>query len=95
MNDDEKQVKAHLESRGFTDVIREPVKDSTPDFLVNQKIAIEVRRLYENWFTESEVKGLEETAISLRKNILELLREFGKPVKDESWWVRFEFSRPV
>lgn len=95
MDATEKLVYDHLAYRGFTSVAYEPDGNIPPDFLIDGKIAIEVRRLNQNHFTNSEAKGLEEVAIPLWNKIKQLLGLLGPPTKGESWFVHFKFSRPI
>lgn len=48
MNNDEAIVKRFLENQ-FLKVTHEPDRNIPPDFLVNDEIAIEVRRLNQNY----------------------------------------------
>lgn len=95
MDATETHVSDHLRSRGFTNVVYEPDGNVPPDFLINGKIAVEVRRLNQNHCVGSEAKGLEEVAIPLWRHIQQLLGNLGAPVRGESWFVYFRFSRPV
>ncbi|PCJ30168.1 MAG: hypothetical protein COA90_10080 [Gammaproteobacteria bacterium] len=91
----EKHVLKHLHSCKFSSIEYEPNGNVPPDFLVNGKIAIEVRRLNQNHFTRDGVKGLEETAIPLWQKVKRLVENFSQPLNGESWFVYFSFSRPV
>ncbi len=91
----EKHVLEHLKHIGFTNIIYEPDGNIPPDFLVDNKIAIEVRRLNQNYFDGNTTKGLEEAAIPLSYNIKKLLLDIGTPINGQSWFVWFHFSRPV
>jgi hypothetical protein len=95
MDPTEKLVCVHLKHRGFTNIIYEPDGNIPPDFLVNGTIAIEVRRLNQNYFDEIKAKGLEEVAIPLSNQIKNLLGSLGAPVNGESWFVFFRFKRPI
>ena len=61
MDETERIVLAHLTHRGFTDVVYEPDGNIPPDFLVNGSIAIEVRRLNQNYFEGADAQGLGAT----------------------------------
>jgi hypothetical protein len=95
MDPTEKLVADHLTHQGYTDVVYEPDGNVPPDFLVNKRIAIEVRRLNQNHFDGADAKGLEEVAIPLWKKIEKLIASFGSPTAGESWFVFFRFGRPV
>lgn len=95
MDATEKLVADHLVHRGYTNVLYEPDGNIPPDFLVNGDIAIEVRRLNQNYFKGSDARGLEEVAIPLWKRVEELASSLGPPTENESWFVFFRFARPV
>ncbi len=95
MDPTEKLVSDHLTHRGYTTVVYEPDGNIPPDFLVDGVIAIEVRRLNQNHFDGAHTKGIEETAISLWHKIKLLVDSLGTPVRGESWFVYFHFTRPV
>lgn len=95
MDASEKLVEDHLHHRGYVNVAYEPDGNIPPDFLVNDTIAIEVRRLNQNHFGGPNAKGLEEVAIPLWNKVKALLASMGPPTKGESWFIHFTFSRPV
>jgi hypothetical protein len=95
MDATEKHVHDYLVHRGFANITYEPDGNVPPDFLVNGNIAIEVRRLNQNYFDVGGAKGLEEDAIPLWHKIKQLLSDPGPPVRGESWFVHFRFSRPL
>lgn len=95
MDATEKHVSDHLLHRGFTNIVYEPDGNIPPDFLLDGTIAIEVRRLNQNHFSEAESKGLEEVAIPLCNKVKNLLVSLGPPLSGESWFVHFRFKRPV
>lgn len=66
-----------------------------PDFVVDGTIAIEVRRLNQNYFDGVQTKGLEEVAIPLWQKIENRVYGLGPPNTGESWFVCFRFGRPV
>jgi hypothetical protein len=97
MNADEKLVFDHLTSRGFT-IQREPEGPSTtPDFLVDEKAALEVRRLNLNYaFKDGSTEGLEVGRIPFRKHLETLLESLGEPKDGQSWSVYFRIKgRPI
>ena len=96
MDRSESFVRLHLHHRGFDDVVYEPSPNEPPDFLVNGKIAIEVRRLNQNFVTTSgKIYGLEEDSISLWRGLKEMLPQLGPITFAHTWSVVAEFSRPV
>src|ERR1035437_2800358 len=79
----------------FESIVYEPDGNIPPDFLLNGRIAVEVRRLNQNERTESGLRGLEGTAIKLRMRIGRLLASLGPAKSGASWYVYCRFSRPV
>jgi hypothetical protein len=87
MDRQEQIVKEYLESKGYTDIVYEPDGNIPPDFLVDNKIAIEVRRLNQNFVAEGESKGLEEVEIPLYHTIVKIVSEFDDRFIDRSYFV--------
>lgn len=95
MDGSERLVEQYLHSLGYTDVIYEPDGNVTPDFLVNGRIAVEVRRLNQNYIpAQGKPYALEETEIPLWHGMERLLPSLGGPVNDSSWFVGLSFQRP-
>lgn len=95
MDESEKLADAYLRYRGFTEIQFEPDGNVPPDFLCDQRVAVEVRRLNQNHDDGSGLKGLEETAIPLSKSIRKLILSLGPPSHGHSWFVFYRFSRPI
>lgn len=95
MDASEALVEQYLHSLGHTKVVYEPNGNVPPDFLVDDRIAVEVRRLNLNVTDGNKVKGLEETAIPLAKIMAKELESFGAPTYGQSWYVFYRFSRPL
>jgi hypothetical protein len=95
MDASENIVNEYLKHQKYEDIVYEPDGNVPPDFLVNGRIAIEVRRLNQNKSDGGGSKGLEETAIPLRKKIEKLAFSFGPPDDGESWFLFYRFSRPI
>ena len=95
MDSSELLVQQHLESRGFKDIVFEPDGNIPPDFLVDGRIAIEVRRLNQNCGTNGKVVGLEESAYPLHGKLESLLRSLGPAHSGASWFVMHQFHRPI
>lgn len=94
MDPTEQIVHSHLVSLGYQDILYEPDGNVPPDFLVDRKIAVEVRRLNQNERGRTSPKGLEEVEMPLLGKLQRLLASFG-PSKTTTWWVFFRFKRPV
>jgi hypothetical protein len=97
MDDSERLVETYLRGIGFTDVRYEPDGNVPPDFLADGRVAVEVRRLNQNYNDDSGrgPRGLEETAIPLWRRVRSYLVGLGSaPASGESWYVFYRFSRP-
>ena len=98
MDDSEKLAEIFLRNSGFTDVRYEPDGNVPPDFLADRRVAVEVRRLNQNYDDGrgKGLRGLEETAIPLGQWIRNYLMGLGPgPVNGQSWFVYYRFSRPT
>jgi hypothetical protein len=95
MNREEEITETYLKSLGFTDVIFEPDGNIPPDFTIDGRIAVEVTRLNQHFFTKDEVIGLEEHRIPLFKLIESSLKEFDSQYRGYSYWVSIRFHRPI
>ena len=85
----------YLTYLGVKDIVFEPDGNVSPDFVVNGKIAIEVRRLNQHYSDKSgKPEGLEQLAMPLRQRLETLLRMLGPPTNNLSWWVSYRFKRP-
>jgi hypothetical protein len=95
MNREENIAETYLKSLGFKDVVFEPDGNVAPDFLIDGKVAVEVRRLNQHYFTKDKAIGLEESIIPLFE-LLELsFSEFDWQYKGFSYWVSIKFHRPI
>lgn len=96
MNKEEKIAETYLiNSLGFRNVVFEPDGNSPPDFSIDGRIAIEVRRLNQHYFTKDNAQGLEEDRFRLFKLIRSSLKEFNSQYKGDTYWVQIKFRRPV
>lgn len=94
MNLDEKIARQHLEHLSFSDIVYEPDGNIPPDYLVDGKIAIEVRRLNQHIKTESRAIGLEEEAIPFADGIQKIIDSITIP-EQSTWFVHLSFQRPI
>ncbi len=95
MDHSEKLAGEYLCHLGFQDIIYEPDGNIPPDFLVEGRIAVEVRELNQNQITDSGYRGLHEDAIPLSMKFKKLLISLGPAENGESWFVRYKFWRPI
>src|SRR5580765_7098077 len=84
---------------GFSRIEYEPEgRSKPPDFLLNGRIAVEVRRLNQIETLSQAARrprGLEEIAIPLWNTVQDLLPSFGPPTAQVSWYVFIRYNRPV
>lgn len=95
MDQSERIARDHLKSRGLQSIVYEPDGNVPPDFLVDGRIAVEVRRLNESIQTAHGMQGLEEVATPLWLKMQKLLQSYGPPRSGVSWSVSWRFRRPV
>jgi hypothetical protein len=92
---EEQLAEKYLISLGLGEVVYEPDGKVPPDFLVDRRIAVEVRRLNQHYEAQGKLRGLEEDSISLRQSLENLLRTFVSPQPRTTWFVMFSFRRPL
>lgn len=92
---EEELVGKFLSNEGYTDVEYEPEGNVTPDILVNGTIAIEVRRLNENFKGAEKHEGLETKDTALRKMFTSLTKEVTSSEFDHSAIILYHFKRPL
>ena len=91
----ERLVDDFLAYHGYRDVVYEPDGEVPPDFLLDGRIAVEARRLNQNYKTGAHTQGLEKLRIPLQCKIKKLVLSLGPPTQGASWFVGFRFRRPV
>ncbi len=95
MDDTERSALAFLEFEGFVNVVYEPDGNVPPDFLLDGRIAVEVRRLNQHLFKRTTPIPLEHARYSLAGRITALLRSLGEPNPAQSWLIGYRFARPA
>lgn len=95
MNRDEEIARQYLESLGLGTVVHEPDGNRMPDFLVDGRIAVEVRRLNQHMEGEDGMEGLEKVEAALVRHFDKILPDLGPPDGEGSWWVAYQFRRPL
>jgi len=89
---EEKIAYEYLESIGFENIVYEPNGNRTPDFVIDDEIAVEVRRL--NQFHNKV--PLEKVQFNLLPKIVKQIESFnGKTLFKESAFVGVSYSRPI
>lgn len=94
MDRSEELVRVYLEGLGLGPVVYEPDGGIPPDFAIND-IAIEVRRLNQNYESECGYEGLESVEASILRYVEKLLPTYGPPKNGQGWWVFLAFWRPL
>jgi len=95
MKYEEEIARNFFERQGFTNLIYEPKGNRTPDFLLNDEIAIEVRRLNQYLTNEIKPRPLEELYYDLIPNLQKLFNTYNKVDHTSSAFVSVYFSRPL
>jgi hypothetical protein len=97
MDNSERLAEEYFRSLGVDDIRFEPDGNVPPDFLLSGQIAVEVRRLNQNFEgTNQSARGLEEDRIPITVWLDKFLRnlKFGEPHR-RTWFVGCDFSRPL
>lgn len=99
MRREEKRAEEYLKSLNLGEVTFEPHGNVAPDFEIASTIAVEVRRLNQNYENGGKIRGLEEDQIPLIAKIKKLLDRFKEPHKDveeNSWFLHLAIRhRPL
>ncbi len=94
MDSAEEIVNRMLSNMGFGSIAFEPDGNIPPDFVIDGRIAVEVRRLTQIHDDGSGPRGLSEVSISLTQKVEKLLNSIEESGQG-AWWVSFGFRRPV
>jgi len=94
MNADERIAQLAFKQKGFEDVVFEPDGNIPPDFLLDGRIAVEVRRLNQCIEKNGKIRGQDEILQPFWDGMHKLLGEMGQSV-NESWFVAFTYQHPV
>lgn len=95
MDPTEQLAERYLLHRGHRNVTFEPDGNVPPDFLIDDNIAVEVRRLNQTYVENGVPHGLEKANISTWQGVKRLLGRFDRPTSEASWYIRIRLSRPV
>jgi hypothetical protein len=82
-------------SRAGHRVCHEPDGRVPPDFLIDGRVAVEVRTLNENYFEDDEVVGLERDAIRVVGMVRGEAGRITKMPGGASYWLALTFQRPI
>lgn len=94
MDRSEALARVYLESLGIGPVAYEPDGGIPPDFVIGD-VAIEVRRLNQNYEGEGGYQGLESVEAGLLRYVERLLPTYGAPKGGQGWWVFMTYWRPL
>lgn len=95
MKKDEKLALQYLESLGFENILHEPDGNIPPDFLIDNKVALEVRRLNQNFESGDRNSGLENIQFPLMHKIQNLLSNIKASTFEKSYFILYTFRRPL
>lgn len=96
MKREEALAKLYLHSLGISKIVHEPDGNVTPDFVVDGRIAVEVRRLNQHKITtQGKPIALENLQFALARSTREVLRSLGPSKNGRSWLVHYKFSRDL
>ncbi|MBS0586684.1 MAG: hypothetical protein JSS37_01725 [Proteobacteria bacterium] len=88
----EEAIAENFLKKNCHDVIYEPDGNVSPDFLIENSIAVEVRRLNEQYYDkDGNTNGLEETAIPLKNRIKKVFSNYN--AETNNFWVALHYER--
>jgi hypothetical protein len=95
MNQDESIAEKYLKQLGKVEF--EPDGNIPPDFVLDNNIAIEVRRLNQQYRENGESKGLEEVSIPLRQTVMSILSQHhvSDTDRENRYWLALCYARNV
>jgi hypothetical protein len=82
-------------SEGFNKILHEPDGNVPPDFLLNDSIAVEVRRLNQYLKRQENSIPLEDLEFKLMPRIRNLLLRFEEPGIESSAFLTISYKRPL
>lgn len=94
-NREEQLIIDCLKVQGFDRISYEPNGNVPPDILLNNKIAIEVRRLNKNQIYGNDFKGLEQEGYAIYGLMKKIMEEISDKDFDKSALIGYFFNRPL
>ncbi|MGJ5642858.1 hypothetical protein [Formosa sp. S-31] len=91
MKREEKIAETYFKYHGFHNIIFEPKGNRTPDFEINNKIAVEARRL--NQFHKGE--PIEKVEYNLVPKIITQIKSYGNGLHKTSAFIGIRYRRPI
>ena len=95
MNLDESIAHDMLSAIGYTNIQHEPDGNNPPDFLVDNRIAVEVRRLNENFFNSSKPEGLEQLHLAIDRFFTKEINRGERNNENANWVIEVFYQRPL
>lgn len=95
MKREEQIADQYFKLKGFSSIIYEPDGNVPPDFLLDNEVAVEVRRLNQHWDINGSREPLENLEFDLIPRFIGLLKSYESVPFDKSAFVNIEFSRPI
>lgn len=95
MDSTEEHVRRFLLHAGLEPVAYEPDGNQPPDFVAAGGIAVEARRLNKHHESAGKPVALDKDAFPLLSGMRKLLASFGASREDLSWFVMYQYQRPV
>ncbi|MCX6320586.1 MAG: hypothetical protein NTX93_02110 [Bacteroidia bacterium] len=95
MKREEKIANDYFISVGFDKIQHEPDGNIPPDFLLNDSIAVEVRRLNQHFRRQKNIIPLEQLEFKLIPRIKNLIKSIEAPEINSSAFLTISFGRPL
>jgi hypothetical protein len=95
MDRTEMVARDYLESLKLGRLVYEPDGKQPPDFLIDGRIAVEVRRLNRHVDTPDGPRPLEKDEYAILALVRDVLQSFGPPRDGRSWFLNYEYQRPL
>ncbi|QOY52412.1 hypothetical protein [Candidatus Sulfurimonas baltica] len=94
-NKDETRAKKYLQTLDYTKLEHEPLGNVTPDFLLDNEVAVEVRRLNRNHINGEKLISIENFEIHLIKKIKKIISTFKHTDYRNSAYISIILSKPL
>lgn len=94
-NREEQLVLSCLQKQGFDNIVFEPDGNVPPDLLIDNKVAVEVRRLNQNISTENGFEGLEQSKHRVHSILKGIMDTFPGMPNSNGVFVEYHFQRPL
>lgn len=92
-NKDELRAKKYLQSLNFTQLEYEPLGNVTPDFLLDKKVAVEVRRINRNHIDGNNLLSIENLEILVIKKIKKIIDTYPYKGHPNSAYIQVTFLK--